>query len=191
VRSAHYFNVGLAVGDKGTIVRTMDGGYSWDCIRGCTRGIDLPPLNSISVNGGRLGILFASLVVRAAYCVIGARSNLDAGTVRLGGFGYQSAYYNAQGGSNVDGIDWTLLSLDEGQPLYAGLDGVVWPEQNGAYMEGFVVGAAGTIVRLLNAGVNGWDPEDLNNMQPDPKDLVEVTPSNVDGSGCQSTIAST
>ena len=39
MRSNHYFNVGLAVGDDGVLVRTMDGGYTWDCIRGCTRGV--------------------------------------------------------------------------------------------------------------------------------------------------------
>ena len=110
VRSAHYFNVGIAVGEKGTMVRTMDGGYTWDCVRGCARGVDMPNLNSISVN------------------------------VRLGGFGYSSTYYNAQGGSNVDGIDWTLLALESGQPQYTGLDGVYWPDQTGVFMEGYAVG---------------------------------------------------
>ena len=37
-----------------------------------------------------------------------------------------------------------------------------------------MVGAAGTVVRLQNAGTNGWDPFDLNNPQPDPKQLLEV-----------------
>ena len=81
-------------------------------LRGCTRsGAQLPALRSISVN------------------------------VRLGGFGYDRAYYNAQGGSNVDGIDWSLLTLEAGQSLYTGLDGVYWPDQNGIFMEGYVVGA--------------------------------------------------
>ena len=94
VRSSHYFNVGLAVGQYGVIVRTMDGGYTWDCIRGCVRSPDrateLPDLHSISVN------------------------------VRLGGFGYERAYYNSYGYSTVDGIDWTLLTLETGQPQYTG-----------------------------------------------------------------------
>ena len=73
----------------------MDGGYTWDCVRGCTRGgTPLPDLLSLSAN------------------------------VRLGGFGYENAYYSATGGSNVDGRDWTLLNLDDGQPsaMYKGLD---------------------------------------------------------------------
>ena len=154
MRSKHYFNAGVAVAEKGVIVRTMDGGYTWDCLRGCTRtGPQLPDLLSVSVN------------------------------VRLGGFGYSQAYYDANGASIVDGVDWTLLALEEGQPIYTGLDGVYWNQD--VYMEGFAVGAAGTIVRLTNAGVTGWDPDDLNNPQPDTKQLTEVIPSNADGTGCQ------
>ena len=63
----------------------------WDCLRGCTRGgIELPDLNSISVN------------------------------VRLGGFGYDRAYYNAQGGLPVIAPFKTTnccLSLAHGQKL--------------------------------------------------------------------------
>ena len=167
MRSKHYFNVGLAVGDKGTIVRTMDGGYTWDCVRGCARAAgvpDLPNLNSISVN------------------------------VRLGGFGYTGSYYNAQGACRsdvpssciVDGIDWSLVTLEEGAPQYTGLDGVYWDSaMKGTYMEGYVVGESGTIIKLQNAGVTGWDPNDLNNANPDTKVLVETSPTNADGTGCQ------
>jgi hypothetical protein len=73
----------------------MDGGYTWDCLRGCTRtGTPLPDLKSISVN------------------------------VRLGGFGYSSTYYSAIGNDNIDGISFQLLNLDETSPTrnYEGLD---------------------------------------------------------------------
>ena len=151
VRSKHYFNAGIAVGGKGVIVRTMDGGYTWDCLRGCTRtAAALPDLLAVSVN------------------------------VRLGGFGYSQAYYNAQGGPNVDGVDWSLLNL-AGANVGEGLDGVYWPET--IHMEGFAVGEAGTIVQLKNAGVNGWDPTDIANLLPDTKQITEVTPTNSDGVG--------
>ena len=156
LRSKHYFNVGLAVADKGVIVRTVDGGYSWDCLRGCTRtGPQLPELMSISVN------------------------------VRLGGFGYSQTYYDANGATIVDDRDWTLLQLAQNQPIYTGLDGVHWPDGSQLKMEGFAVGRQGSIVRIADAKVNGWDPTDLNNPQADVPDLQEVNPVNADGTGCR------
>ena len=52
VRSNHYFNAGIAVGDQGVIVRTMDGGYTWDCVHGCAmpRSANAPELFSVSTN---------------------------------------------------------------------------------------------------------------------------------------------
>ena len=153
LRSQHYFNVGLAVGGKGVMVRTMDGGYTWDCLRGCTRSdTPLPELLSVSVN------------------------------VRLGAFGYANAYYNAQGGPNMDGIDYTLLNL-AGPKVAEGLDGVYWGSE--VKMEGFAVGAAGSIVKIKDAGVSGWEPDDIANFrsQQDPREIEEVTPTNVDGIG--------
>ena len=41
VRSKHYFNVGLAVGDDGTIVRTLDGGYTWQVVSRRSRSLAL------------------------------------------------------------------------------------------------------------------------------------------------------
>lgn len=156
LRSKHYFNVGVAVGGKGVIVRTMDGGYTWTCMRGCTRSATPEPaLLSVSVN------------------------------VRMGGFGYTNAYYNPQGGSSMDGVDYTLLHLT-GQSVGQGLDGVYWP--NLVKMEGYAVGEQGTIVRLTDAGVTGWDPSDIANLaqQQDPRRIDEVTPTNPDGiGGCQ------
>lgn len=142
VRSQHYFNAGLAVGDKGVIVRTRDGGYSWDCLRGCTK--THPELHSISAN------------------------------VRLGGFGYRDAYYNAQGESTIDTVDWTLLHLT-GESMATGLDGVYWPDS--IYMEGYAVGDSGSIVRILNGGVNGEEP--------DGSPYEEVRPTNDNDAGCQ------
>ena len=162
VRSTHYFNAGIAVAEAGTIVRTMDGGYTWDCIRGpgaaCSSQAGLPELNAVSVN------------------------------VRLGGFGYDNTYYAEDTTSEVDGSDWTLLyASNEGgdKKPATGLDGVWWPDSFETYMEGFAVGRSGSIVRIENAGINRWDPFDLNDNRDDPKDLVEVDPQNADGSGCQ------
>lgn len=152
VRSKHYFNVGLAVAQKGVIVRTVDGGYSWDCVRGCDRTVPLPELLSISVN------------------------------VRLGGFGYSQTYYDANGASIVDGRDWSLLNL-QGVGMYTGLDGVFWPETSQTKMEGFAVGRAGSIVRIEDARINGWDPDDRDNPQATDAVLTDVDPYNVlDGS---------
>eukprot|EP00322_Chrysochromulina_rotalis_P026525 CAMPEP_0115841612 /NCGR_PEP_ID=MMETSP0287-20121206/7376_1 /TAXON_ID=412157 /ORGANISM="Chrysochromulina rotalis, Strain UIO044" /LENGTH=1520 /DNA_ID=CAMNT_0003295259 /DNA_START=20 /DNA_END=4582 /DNA_ORIENTATION=- len=134
----------------------MDGGYTWSCMRGCVRtDTALPDLLSVSVN------------------------------VRLGGFGYANAYYNAQAGPNIDGVDYTLLHLS-GDSVAQGIDGVFWPDE--AKMEGFAVGATGTIVKITNAGVTGWDPADTANFQTqqDTKQIEEVLPTNADGiGGCQ------
>ena len=160
LRSKHYFNVGLAVGAKGTIVRTMDGGYSWDCLRGCTRTAgqpDAPDLLSISVN------------------------------VRMGGFGYENSYYNAQAGPNMDGVDFTLLNL-QGSNIGVGLDGVYWPAET--RMEGYAVGVNGVILRIDDAGVTGWDPSDIanNDQTVGAATIVQVTASNsATDSGCVTT----
>jgi len=97
VRSKNYFNVGLAVGDGGVIVRTLDGGYSWQCLRKC--GLDdIEPgvrLSSISTN------------------------------VHTGGVGYDHAYYSPQGTKEVGDVTWDQLEL-EGENMGQGLDGVYW-----------------------------------------------------------------
>ena len=43
-------------------------------------------------------------------------------------------------------------------------------------MEGFAVGKSGSIVRIADAGVNGWDPDDLTGGTTDTKSLTEVWP---------------
>ena len=97
VRSKNYFNVGLAVGDGGVIVRTLDGGYSWQCLRKCGLN-DIEPgvrLSSISTN------------------------------VHTGGVGYDHAYYSPQGTKEVGDVTWDQLEL-EGENMGQGLDGVYW-----------------------------------------------------------------
>ena len=148
IRSKHYFNVGLAVGEAGTLIRTFDGGYSWEAIAVPDVSEDL---NSISIN------------------------------VRMGAFGYENVYYDLTGNTNGrildrDGRDYTLLYLDPNgmapaaEGKHWGLDGVWWPDDNDARAEGWAVGNGGTIVKIENAGLTGWDPLDPNNVVADPAD---------------------
>ena len=96
LRSKNYFNVGLAVGDGGMIVRSLDGGYTWQCLRSCTGEIDPESkLTSISVN------------------------------VHMGGVGYSQAYYNWEAKNVVGGVNWDQLIL-EGETTGQGLDGIYW-----------------------------------------------------------------
>lgn len=130
VTSRHYFNAGLAVAEGGMIVRTVDGGASWDCLRNCGANKDYRHnLTAISTN------------------------------VHLGGVGYENSYYSPTGASTVNGIDWKLLDLNENTPG-AGIDGIYWPPENNAFLEGWAVGTHGRIVRISNGGISGWDPLD-------------------------------
>ena len=163
----------------------MDGGYTWDCIRGCIRGQGLPNLHAISTNVRLGGFGYDRAYYNAqvstinghqrtahlcAFCMKRSTSPAESRRTKLLFCSYSLCFSRVQGGSNVDGIDWTLITLEAGQAMYKGLDGVYWDElATGVYMEGYVVGESGTIVRLQNAGVNGWDPEDVANPTPDPK----------------------
>ena len=159
LRSKRYFNVGIAVGEDGTLVRTMDGGYTWEDLR----------------DGGQKGALGENDLLSVSV------------NVRLGGVGYEATYMGPMGESPpffFNDIKWTQLELDKedkGFEIGKGLDGVYWEAD--WLMEGYAVGEFGTIVKLENAGVN-WSPEDG---EEDPKLLRVLSPDekrNADGSTC-------
>jgi len=161
LRSKNYFNVGMAVGDGGVIVRTLDGGYSWECMRKCSGNVDVNRnLTAISTN------------------------------VHMGAVGYESAYYSGIGPTTTLGdVTWTQLELD-GVFTGQGLDGVYWDPA--MYLEGWVVGKGGTIIRIINGGVSGWQWDDREQLTSDTWEIEDgggagITPNNPDGSGCATT----
>ena len=127
VRSKHYFNFGLAVGEKGTIIRTIDGGYTW---RRSPSDVS-EDLNSISIN-----VRMGAFGYENVYYDLTGNTN---GRIL-----------------DRDGRDCRPLphpngmALRRGQAL--GLDGVWWPDDNDARAEGWAVGNAGRSSRSRTPG---------------------------------------